>query len=932
MASEDSKPFSRLRVPTRIVTGLIAAAIVALLLWTAGSTGDPATFTEVKSDYYNLLVAGFRDGHLHMKVTPDPRLGPGRPTEAPRAGADYLLDASFYRTKYYLYFGATPAVFLFLPWSVVTGHGLPEWFAGGLLASAAFLLALAWLAVLRREFFPAAGGLAWIVVTLTLGLGTGLPVVLRPAKFYQIAILSGLACSIAALLCLTLALRRPAWRLRWLAVASLAVGLAAGSRPNLIPGSLLGLGVVAGWLLREAWRSGKKIKEVGLLVLAAGAPVGACFAAIGWYNWMRFDSPFEFGLHYQLGSNGDGFPFTLQAFWRNLRVYYLTPPDFSWFFPYFFPGPKPPGSNAEEMHGMYLFLPILVLLLTAAFYGLGRWRARPIAFMVICAATVASAGTTLLIVGSTPNHSDRYALDFHPYFAVLGLLAVLACNASTRRFWRWLGRVALVWLGVVCVHGFFIPFQTHGYFRDSSPADFARFATACNRIAWPLHRLTSPVIGGAEFRVVFPDSSPGRLEPILEAGTGSEVDSILLWHTGNGRARLIFDHQGFGGPDSEEFELRPGTPRSLEVSLGTFIPPAGHPWHAAQPAGSLRFLSRVSLRLDGKEVLGADSECFSVSSNQLVLGRRNRLAIGAKTFAGRIELQRELPPDWTWLAAQAERRGPLALRVMLPRDRFGVREPLFVTGARGRQDLLLINYFRDGEIRLTAQHEGDQLRDSEALAVDYLVPHEFVIHHGAEGFAVWLDGRRVFSSPFAGYAAESWQIWAGCAPWRIDTTRNRFGGKILSAERRDIGSAALLAAGKPFELSLSLPGGRVGFSEPLITTGVAGRGDSLFVRYLDPSHIVLGFDHWGVSCVETPPIAVDYRSVQTLAIAYGAFLSPSAKGAARLRLELNGAVVLDIPQTFHPTTAAQVRIGENHIGASTSGPRFTGEVLEARVR
>jgi hypothetical protein len=915
-----------------MATMMIAVATVALLLWTAGSTGEPATFTESKSDYYNLLVAGFREGHLHMKVTPDPRLGPGRPIEAPRAGADYLLDASFYRTKYHLYFGATPAVLLFLPWSMITGHGLPEWFAGGLLASAAFLLALAWLAWLRREFFPSAGGWAWIIVTLALGLGTGLPVVLRPAKFYQIAILSGLACSIAALLCLTLALRRPAWRLRWLALGSLALGLAAGSRPNLIPGGLLGLAVVVVWLLRDDFAAENKWLRAARTALAASVPVGACFAAIGWYNWMRFDNPFEFGLHYQLGSDVAGFSFTLQSLWRNLRVYYLTPPDFSWFFPYFYPGPKPVGSNPEEMHGMYLFVPILLLLVAAASFGLRRWRARPVELIVVFAATIVSAGTNFLVVASTPNHSDRYALDFHPYFAVLALLAVLACNASGRKFWRWLGRVALAWLGVVCLHGFFIPFQTHGYFRDSNPAEYARLATAFNKIAWPLHRLTHPVIGGAVFRVCFPESSPGRLEPILEAGTGTEVDSVLLWHTGNGRARLIFDHQGFGGPDSEEFELRPGVVRSLEVRLGTFIPPYGHPWHAAQPAGSSRFLSRVSLRLDGKDILGADSECFAVSSNQLILGRRNRLAIGAKTFGGQIKLERELAPDWAWLEAQAERRGPLALRVMLPRDRFGVREPLFVTGARGRQDLLLINYVREGEIRLTAQHEGAALRDSEILPVDYLLPHEFVIHHGIQGFSVWLDGRRVFASVFAGYTAEPWQVWVGCAPWRIDTTRNRFGGKILAVERRDVGSAALLSSGKPLTLYLALPLGRAGLREPLLTTGVTGRGDNFYVRYLDATHIAFGFDHWGVSCVESPPMAVDDRAVQSLTIACGALLPPGSAASERLRVDLNGINVLDLPQAFHPTTAAQARIGENQIGASTSEPRFTGELLEVRAQ
>jgi hypothetical protein len=168
------------------------------------------------------------------------------------------------------------------------------------LAVAVFLSSLSWLAILRREFVPKAPGWAWLCAVITLGVGTGLPVVLRPAKFYQIAILSGVAFEMAALLCLTLAICRRDAKRRWLALASLCVGLAAGSRPTLIPGGLVALLLVAVWLWRKDGETAGNRGQLGRLVLTALGPVGFCLAAIGWYNWMRYDSPFEFGLHYQL--------------------------------------------------------------------------------------------------------------------------------------------------------------------------------------------------------------------------------------------------------------------------------------------------------------------------------------------------------------------------------------------------------------------------------------------------------------------------------------------------------------------------------------------------------------------------------------------------------------------------------------------------------
>jgi hypothetical protein len=35
-------------------------------------------------------------------------------------------------------------------------------------------------------------------------------------------------------------------------------------------------------------------------LLAFGAPLVFGAIALGWYNWARFDSPFEFGMRYQL--------------------------------------------------------------------------------------------------------------------------------------------------------------------------------------------------------------------------------------------------------------------------------------------------------------------------------------------------------------------------------------------------------------------------------------------------------------------------------------------------------------------------------------------------------------------------------------------------------------------------------------------------------
>ncbi len=943
MAEEKQQLTGGLGWPMRIATAFVLAGVIVFLLWTAGSLGTPEPFRGQRSDYYNLLVDGFLDGHLHMKVTPDPGLGPGPPLASVKPDARFLLDASYYRGKYYLYFGVTPALTLFLPWTVLSGHDLPEWFAVGILASLMFLAGALWLWVLRREFFPQVSGPVWLATALAFGLGTGLPVAVRPAKFYQVAAFSGGAWMLTGLVCLTLAVTRR--RLAWLALGSVCVGLASGSRPTLVPGGVLALVVVVAWLWRD---SGSRQK----LLVAGFGPVVALGVALAWYNWARFDNPFEFGLHFQLGSNANGFAFTLESLWRNLRVYYFTPPDTGYFFPFFAPGPKPAGSNPEEAHGMFLFLPLFVLLAGAGARALWQ-RKLPARLAIVGVAAALWAGVSFLIVASAPNHSDRYALDFHPAAAALALLGALASSTAGVPLARWLGRAALAWMGLVSLHGVMTSLQIHGYLRDSNPATYAAVGRACDRVAWPFFRLTRPEFGGVELRVTFPAAVPGTVEPLLIAGSGTEVDGVLVHYTGVGRARLVFDHQGAGSFSGPEFSLRPGEPRTLVLHLGTLCPPEWHPWYDSLPAGAVRLGTHVRASLDGVELLAFDAPCYRASPNQVAFGRRRGFLYGEQIFHGQIELIREAGPDLEWLAGALAETGAVRLRVGLPQDRFGTTEPLLFSGDGDRYDLVCVRYDDPRTLRVGVQHAGwPFVKFSSPLAVDYGAPHEFEIELGSlapgawlpadqldswrtRGATVRLDGRTILTERFDAYPAAAWQQVVGCTPFLLSTSRRLYGGPLEILPRAGVTEtelAAALRARRPLELRLRFPVGRTGAREPLVTTGVTGAGDSLYVRYLDAGHVAFGFDHWGVGGTESAPVAIDFDAEQVLVIGFGALLPPDDRGRARLRVTLNGVVVVDAPQAYHLAGAAQARIGVNHIGLSTSEPVFTGEISSVTAR
>jgi hypothetical protein len=133
----------------------------------------------------------------------------------------------------------------------------------------------------------------------------------------------------------------------------------------------------------------------------------------------------------------------------------------------------------------------------------------------------------------------------------------------------------------------------------------------------------------------------------------------------------------------------------------------------------------------------------------------------------------------------------------------------------------------------------------------------------------------------------------------------------------------------PVELSVMLPLAAIGTNEPLVVTGRSGAGDFIYLRYLDGNHLSLGFDHWSVGGVVSPPIEVSYGQAHRFGITMGSLYpeGSAARGQRILRVLLDGKVALEGVRDTYPSTPDDIEVATNHIGGSTCGPQFTGRVL-----
>jgi tetratricopeptide (TPR) repeat protein len=438
------------------VFGMVCALVIGIFAWSAEPGFLELTSPHAENAYYNLLVQGFRAGQLNVKREASPGLTQLADPYDPAANASYIwderylsLDMSYYKEKLYLYFGVTPALVLFWPYVTLTGHYLLHKDAVVIFYALGFLFAAGLLRAVWRRYFPEVS--VWVVVAgmLALGVATGILEVLSRCDVWEVAMGCGFAFTMLALAALWCALHEPKRQVLWLLMASLAYGLAIGSRPSLLFGVIILLMPVA-----QAWRAATELgsrRRVGLLLAAAVVPVVLIGLGLMLYNILRFDSPFEFGWHYQLATGyrqNTTQQFGLHYLWFNFRFYFLEPMRWSGHFPFLQAVPLSPlplgYCGTEEPYGGILSNYPLVWLALAAPLA---WRGRPVGVVSVLRWFVAAVFLLFVICALTIClycfASSRYELDFLPALMLLAVMGIFGLERALvgspvwRRIARW---------------------------------------------------------------------------------------------------------------------------------------------------------------------------------------------------------------------------------------------------------------------------------------------------------------------------------------------------------------------------------------------------------------------------------------------------------------------------------------------------------------
>jgi hypothetical protein len=434
----------------------VLGLLVAFYVWTALTSADPSP-GGTRIDPYNRQATAFLHGRLAL-LTPVPRSlldlpDPYDPQQSLPVLPGDLRDLTLYHGRLYTYWGPVPALVAFTPFRLLGAGDLPPALALLAFAIAALLLQAALLRYLAARYVPAAPRALRLAALVAVGLGDAMPFLLRTPETYEVAIAAGACFTSAALyLFATGALGSAGPRPWHIAGGSLCAGLAFGSRPPMGIVVLVGVGAVA-----ASWRSGALRAAGDRVGLAAAAlvPFGACAGAVAAYNWLRFDSPLEFGLRYTLTGFDihDGKLGHVSFLGPGLWYYLLQPLrprvqfPFLWLGPPpYYPGPIPAAYEApEKVAGIVWSLPFLLVLAAVPLL----LRRRPRAATAAVGSAIA-CGLALMAFEAAyqPVATQRYEVDFLVFLAPAAAFTWLLV---ARRRLAWLAGALIAWSALVGV-------------------------------------------------------------------------------------------------------------------------------------------------------------------------------------------------------------------------------------------------------------------------------------------------------------------------------------------------------------------------------------------------------------------------------------------------------------------------------------------------
>ena len=678
-----------------------------------------------------------------------------------------ILDASYFGSHVYLYFGITPFVITLIPWHLLNGTYLSDSaciFGFTEIGYLFYGLSL-WL-LFRSERRPLMDFLLAPAFLLTVACSGTWALMARPA-IYEVEGACAYACfagSITSLVAFTCARTNNRF---FLMGAALFAGLAMGCRPNFLPAILL-IGASIGWL---SWDSKRTASANVLAFLFSCIPLLTVGILLATWNYERFGNILEFGYHYTGFAVYNPLLISLHAdnVLYNLHRYLFGAFRFGHYFPFIegisagpFPLPLRTHEPDTEVYGCMILFPAL-LYITFSFL---KHRA------LSCLLLFCAAGNLAYLSG-LGFATYRYPPDFLGALAFAAAVGICNMPSYSSISGRLLSMGILIsvflWsLSLSICEATSIATITN-LFDQRRPHDFRVLSTPFNETAFIVEHVLDTGPRSIRLKLIFPHSKYGNVEPIAVIGDAGSQDFVYLYYEGTNSVQVGLESSGNGGPVSAPLSIDYKKPHTIDISLGSFLPPDDHSLLTKMPSSEISFARNyVHIAIDGQFVLDGSAPLHP-TRGRIIIGMSPDDSAFGRQFTGEIlNVQRPLLsqtgvfPKW-----DSQQFGPLQILLKLKPMPIGTRQPLVSVGYRPKGGVLFLESLAFGEVRFGwGQYNQDPIY-SEAVNWDYQRAHRIEFTAGSllppTESSIWsprkADGQRENMKLVFGVALDGYELW-----------------------------------------------------------------------------------------------------------------------------------------------------------------------------
>jgi len=353
-------------------------------------------------------------------------------------GVRYEWDHAYYDGHYYVYFGLVPELVFYLPYKAITGQDFPNYMAVYISCVLMSIAVLYLLSSISKKWFRNISFGLFMLVSIIVCNTCGILYIAKRPDFYSIPIVMAMMFAAAGLAFWINAEQynekgEKYLKTSYVALGAVCMSLVAGCRPHVLLTTLFG--VILFWkaVFKERTLFSKSsIKNT----IAICLPYVIVAAVLMIYNFVRFDSPFDFGANYNLTSNDmTQRGMVLDRSLTGIFYYLLQPLNVNNMFPYIqminvqslYQG----LTLSEKMSGGLIWMSPIIFLGIRGLWK-KKWYENDIRSYIIACSAMA-IGTVIAVLDSqVAGILTRYYSDFSWILLVGAGISVFAeCNYIT---------------------------------------------------------------------------------------------------------------------------------------------------------------------------------------------------------------------------------------------------------------------------------------------------------------------------------------------------------------------------------------------------------------------------------------------------------------------------------------------------------------------